>query len=986
MRGVAARTACLALLGWTTADCRPGPGTAHPEPAEAAAATEPVSPGAGKARRYRLEPAGADDRPRRGEFVAWSPGGAAGDVDALDAPATFGAGIAAGGDGAAAGFGAGGDPGRDAGSTEGADPGGRAGRAPELRLGDAETCGCLSREVVRRVVEQSRPRLRVCYEAALRGAPQTAGRVVVRFTVEPDGRVATARLAGNTTGDEALGRCVLRVVGGMTFPEGASPFEVVYPFVFQPAGEELVVVARDAGVISATAPVEPPPPPSPPPPTQGALRARNAAGEWIGEFPLEHTEVSAEISGFVARTEVAQRYANPYAEPIEAVYAFPLPARGAVHDFVMEIGERRIVGVVRERAEAERIYAEARAQGLTASLLAEERPNVFTQSVANIAPGGRVTIRLTFFERLVAERGVYEWVFPMVVGPRYVAGTAVATPAAGGAADAPVAPPGGGGTSPATDRVPDADRLTPPVLRPGERSGHDIGLTVRLDAGLPVRDLRTVHHAVEVEEPSENVRVIRLAEEDAIANRDFVLRWSTAGAETGYGVLAHRGDDGGFLTLMIRPPAAPADAQVMPREITFILDVSGSMIGAPFAIEIDLVSRCLDTLRPDDLFNIVYFSGGNAQLFDAPQRRTDENVRAARAFLRGLDGGGGTEMIAGLERALAAAHDPGRLQMYVLLTDGYVAEEDAILELVRTRRGDARFFAFGIGSSVNRALIDGVGRSGGGFSQVVLPREWEEARRRVVETLFDRIDSPVLADVAIDWNGLPVEDPYPARLPDLFAGQTIDLVARYTRPARGTIYVEARCGAERFRVPIEVELPEREEANGALAPIWARWRIEDRMAEWQGATPSRRRGLEEEIVRLATEFRLVSRFTSFVAVDESRVVGDGTPLRVLQPVELPEDVSFEGAIGEVPVGSAVEVPSWGVSFQTTSARRVMVAAVREPGEAAARGVRAGTVLTAVDGTLVHDLRHLEGLLLQGVGPVRLTLDPGGEVELPVPGS
>ena len=966
--------------------CRPTERLAHPDPAETAATAESASPAAGgTARRYRLEPVGADDRPPRRELVAGSPGSAAGDVDALDAPGTPGTGIAAGGDGAAAGFGAVGDPGRDTDSAEGADPGGRAGRAPELRLGDAETYGYRSRrEVVRRVVEQSRPRLRVCYEAALRGDPETSGQVVVRLTVEPDGRVATARIAGNTTGDEALGRCVLGVVGEMTFPERAAPFEMVYPFVFQPAGEELIVVARDASVISGTAPVEPPPPPLPPPPTQGTLRARNAAGEWVGEFPLEHTEVSAEISGFVARTEVAQRYVNPYAEPIEAVYVFPLPALGAVHDFVMEIGERRIVGVVRERAEAERIYAEARAQGQTASLLSEERPNVFTQSVANIEPGGRVTIRLTYFERLVAEHGIYEWVFPMVVGPRYVAGNAVATPPPGGAAGVPGAPPGGGGTSPATDRVPDADRVTPPVLRPGERSGHDIGLTVRLDAGLPVRDLQTVHHAVEVEELSDSVRVIRLAEANAIANRDFVLRWSTAGDEIGYGVLAHRGQDGGFLALMIRLPAAPTDAQVMPREITFILDVSGSMVGAPLAIETDLVSRCLDALRPDDLFNIVYFAGSNAQLFDAPQHRTDENVRAAHAFLRGLEGGGGTEMIAGLERALVAAHDPGRLQMYVLLTDGYVAEEDAILELVRTRRGEARFFAFGIGSSVNRALIDGIGRSGGGFSQVVLPREGEEARRRTVETLFDRIDSPVLVDVAIDWNGLPVEDPYPAPVPDLFAGQTIDLVARYTRPARGTIYVEGRRGAERVRVPVEVELPAYAEAHAALGPIWARERIEDRMAEWQRATPSRRRGLEAEIVRLATEFRLVSRFTSFVAVDESRAVGDGSPLRVLQPVELPEDVSFEGAVGETPIGSAVEIASWGLILQVTSARRVIVAAVREAGEAAARGVRAGAVVTAVDGTLVHDLRHLEGLLLQSSGAVRLTLDPGGNVELPSP--
>jgi Ca-activated chloride channel family protein len=857
---------------------------------------------------------------------------------------------------------------------------GRGGRAPELRLGDATTYGGLSKEAIRRVVRQHQPKLRLCYTTALETNPEASGRVTVRFTIGPDGTVIRAAVTANSTADEALARCLNAVVSGMTFPEADTAIEVTYPFVFQPEDEELVVVARDATAVSAT-------PASPPPaPTQGALRARNGAGEWVGEFPLEHTEVAAEIGGFVARTEVAQRYGNPYDESIEAVYAFPLPALGAVHEFVMEVGGRTIVGVVRERAEAERIYAEARAQGLTASLLSEERPNIFTQSVANIEPGGEVTIRLTFFERLTAERGEYEWVFPMVVGPRYIAGETPTAPDPGGGAGIPGAPPGGGGTSPATERVPDADRITPPVLRPGERSGHDIGLTVKLDAGLPVRELKTINHAVEVEEPSASVRLVKLAEQDAIANRDFVLRWSTAGEETEYGVLAHRGDDGGFVTLMLRPPAAPTDTQVMPRELTFILDVSGSMMGEPLAIGTDLVARSLATLRPDDLFNVVYFADGNAQLFDAPQARTPENLEAARRFLAVVEGGGGTEMIAGLERALAAEHDPRRLQMFVLLTDGYVAEDRQVVELVRSQRGAARFFAFGIGSSVNRMLIDGVGEHGGGFAQVVLPREGEEGRARTVQALFDRIDSPVLVDVRIDWNGLPVAEAYPARLPDLFAGQTIDVVARYTAAARGTIYVEARCGAETLRVPVEVELPEREEANAALAPIWARWRIEERMDEWSEAEADDRAALEQEIVELATEYRLVSRFTSFVAVDESRVVGDGAPLRVMQPVELPEGVSFEGAVGEVPVGSAVEVPSWGLLLQSTSAHRVRVAVVRAQGEAAARGVQAGAVVTAVDGTLVHDLRHVEGLLLQGANTVRLTLEPGGEVELPGPGA
>ncbi len=1000
MRGVSGAV-CLAALGWAAATCRPGGEARHAELGAVSAESGPsMAAPVGEAAPERLEPSGSGARSPRSEFVAWSPDrastegarGTASEVPyghghgpgALDRMGGTILGTRAGGGGVGTfGLGDAAGTGHGYGAASGPDLRGRSARAPDLRLGDATTYGGLSRELIRRIVRQHEPKFRLCYEAALQSAPATVGRVNVRFTIGSDGTVVRSSVTANSTADEALARCVESVVFGMSFPASDGMVEVSYPFVFQPAGEELVVVARDAAAGFEASGTSPPPPPLP---TQGALRAKNAAGEWVGEFPLEHTEVTAEISGSVARTEVAQRYGNPYDEAIEAVYAFPLPALGAVHDFVMEVGGRTIVGVVRERAEAERIYAEARAQGLTASLLSEERPNIFTQSVANIEPQGEVTIRLTFFERLTAERGEYEWVFPMVVGPRYVAGEAAVAPEPGGGAGVVGAPPGGGGTSPATDRVPDADRITPPVLRPGERSGHDIDLIVKLDAGLPVRALETVHHTIEVEAPSESVRLVKLAEKDAIANRDFVLRWSTAGEETGFGVLAHRGDDGGFVTLMLRPPAAPTDAQVMPRELTFILDVSGSMSGEPLEIATDLVSRSLDALRPDDLFNLVYFAGGNAQLYDTPQPRTPENLAAARTFLGRLVGAGGTEMLAGLERALAAEHDPKRLQMYVLLTDGYVGEDRELLELVRTRRGEARFFAFGIGSSVNRMLIDGVGEHGGGFAEVVLPREGEAGRRRTVQGLFDRIDSPVLVDVRIDWNGLPVEDVYPSRLPDLFAGQTIDVVARYTAAARGTLYVEARCGAQTLRVPVEVELPERAEDHAALAPIWARWRIEERMAEWQAASAERRGALEREIVELATEFRLVSRFTSFVAVDESRVVGDGTPLRVLQPVELPEGLSFEGAVGELPLGTAVEVPSWGLVLQTTSERRVVVAVVRAQGEAAARGLQAGAVLTAVDGTRVHDLRHVEGLLLQGSATVRLTLDPGGEVELPGPGA
>ncbi|NMC68452.1 MAG: VWA domain-containing protein, partial [Myxococcales bacterium] len=754
---------------------------------------------------------------------------------------------------------------------------------------------------------------------------------------------------------------------GATAPGGASPATDDGR-----ANEELVVMARDR----ADGGSPPPADGASPAPTQGALRAKNREGEEVGEFPLEHTEVAAEVTGYIGRTVVEQTYGNPFAEPIEAVYVFPLPGMAAVNDFVMEVGARRIVGLIRPRAEAERIYAEARARGQTASLLTQERPNIFTQSVANIEPGGKVMIRITYYERLSYQRGTYEYVFPMVVGPRYIPGGT-----AGPAAGAKQAPPGGGGTAGPTDRVPDADRITPPVLRPGERSGHDIGLTLAIDAGLPIAALQAVTHCVEVEEHGAARRVLRLSPADAIPNRDFVVRWKVDGTETQFGVLAHRGAQGGFLTLMMQPPLAPADAQVTPREITFLIDVSGSQSGLPLGLSKEIVRRTLDALRPADTFNIYFFASGNGQLWERPRPNTPANVEKARAFLDELCGGGGTEMLEGVRRALRGEHDPRFLQMYVFLTDGYIGNEEEILRVVKEERGEARFFAFGTGSSVNRYLIDGIGEFGGGASHVVLPRD-EDQTGRAVQRLFEMIDSPVLVDVRIDWNGLPVEDVYPSRLPDLFAGQTINVVARYTRPARGTAYIEARVGAERVRLPVEVDLPEAQPDHAALAPIWARWRIDELSDEMIGADETRRAELERQITELAVDFRLVSQCTAFVAVDESRVVGDGSPRRVVQPVELPEGVSYEGVFGERPVDRPFEIPAWGMTLQETESGRIRVGAVRPGSPAAAAGVAAGATVSTVDRTVVHGLEHLEGLLLQSSGTVHLELDPGGTVDLP----
>lgn len=601
------------------------------------------------------------------------------------------------------------------------------------------------------------------------------------------------------------------------------------------AGLVMAVVAISCGASSGTwrgGPAESSAPDAPAPEVlvieQREGERETGSGELAAggtPFPLEHTDVHARVSGFVAETEVVQRFRNPLTRPIEAVYTFPLPSSGAVNGFVMEVGERRIVGVVKPREEARAIYAEAVAAGFVASLLIQERPNVFTERVANIAPGADVQVRVTYFETLKYDDGRFEYVFPMVVGPRYRG-------------------------------------IAPPI----RRTGQDVDLTLDLDAGLPIRGFRSVAHEVDIQKRDARRWTIGLRGE--VPNRDFVAEWRVAGHDAEFGVVSDRR---GFFALLAAPPEAPDDERIVPRELTFILDVSGSMNGLPLEMATAIVRRTLGRLRPRDRFNIVTFASDSDQLWNGPRRATEEAIDEARDFMDGLDGGGGTEMLPGLRRALGAEHDDDCLQMYVFLTDGLVGNDNEILEAVK-RAKEARFFAFGPGSSVNRFLLGGIAEHGRGATLYANPRD-ERFADAVVGRFMEMIDAPVLVDVSIDWNGLPVSDVHPKRLPDLFVGQTLSVVGKFSEPAEGTIYVEGRLGRRRVRLPVEACFGDAR--NPALATLWARHKIHE--------TKSR-----DEIIKTAIKYRLATAWTSFVAVDESEAVTEGDPLPVRQPVERPE--------------------------------------------------------------------------------------------------
>lgn len=595
---------------------------------------------------------------------------------------------------------------------------------------------------------------------------------------------------------------------------------------------------------------------------QGALRAVSMTGEDLGNCPLRHTRVEMEISGFVTRARVTQRFENHFTHRIEAIYTFPLPEDGAVRDFEMRTGTRVIRGLIQRREEARANYEQARERGETASLLEQERPNIFTQSVANIEPGQAIEVTLEYVDTLDYETGTYSLAFPMTVGPRF-----------------------------SPQSVDDAARIAPPIAV-GTRAGHDIDVDVRIDAGVPIRGLRSASHQVVTTVTGSRAHVT-LAAGDTIPNRDFVLSYDVAPERLASGVLTTRQGADGYLSLVVQPSLHPVAADVRAREVIFVLDTSGSMQGAPMEKSKALMNRLLSTMRPNDAFNVLTFDDTVSTLSVAPLPATSQNLARGRAFVAALEGGGGTNMMNGIHAALDMSHDASRLKIIVFLTDGYIGNEQEVFRQVASSIGQSRLFSFGVGCSVNRYLLDGLASRGRGEVAYALLNSPEED---VVNRFADRLDKPMLTDVTLDWGGLHVTDVSSDPVPDLFAGKPLVVHARYTQAGAGVVTLRGRLGGQPYAERINVTLPERETANAALESVWARKQVDRYMDEidFVGETAE----LTEPIVELALAHRLLTKYTSFVAIEERTVANAaGAPETVIVPVELPEGVSAEGIFG-----------------------------------------------------------------------------------------
>jgi len=424
-------------------------------------------------------------------------------------------------------------------------------------------------------------------------------------------------------------------------------------------------------------------------------------------FPLKLTEVKAEVAGAVADVVVRQTFTNPYDLPIEAIYVFPLPDRAAISDFHLEVGRYRIRGEIRRREEAREVYEQAKKAGKTAALLTQERPNIFTQHVANILPGGEIVVEIRYLEDLPLLKDTYRFVFPMVVGPRFL-------------------PPG---------EVPDAHRVpSEPTeyLAPDARPGNDISVDVRLDAGVPFQ-LSSPSHRLDAAHDGGPFALVRLGPADTIPNKDFILEWKVAGDAPQVAIHVHRAEEGGFFTLMVQPEVDPAADVVAGREMVFVLDCSGSMSGMPIETAKAVIEKTLKTLRPDDTFQVLRFSEKASGLWKAPRRANPADVATALSFVSRLRGHGGTMMIEGIRAALSGPRDPERIRIVHFLTDGYIGNESQILSEIHRRCGEARIFPLGVGSSVNRYLIDRMAEAGRGSPAYIrqdAPQEHDYGQRR----------------------------------------------------------------------------------------------------------------------------------------------------------------------------------------------------------------------------------------------------------------
>jgi Ca-activated chloride channel family protein len=589
----------------------------------------------------------------------------------------------------------------------------------------------------------------------------------------------------------------------------------------------------------------------------------------VDRLPLKDTRVDVAISGVIADITVRQIYENRGQRPLHARYVFPASTRAAVYGMTMTVGDTRIVAKIKEREKAKQDFEAAKREGKSASLLEESRPNVFTMNVANVLPGDTISVELKYTELLVPTDGVYEFMYPTVVGPRYSS------------------------TREADARETDAFVKTP-YQHAGDAPKSAFHLTGQLSTGVPIQQLVSPSHQIVTRAAGTGRAEFGLADADTKPNnRDFILRYRLTGQQISSGLLLYQGNGENFFLLMAQPPQAVQSEQVPPREYIFVLDVSGSMNGYPIDTAKTLMRDLANVLKPTDTFNVVVFADGSQTFSPSSIPATARNLQSAFQFIGPKRGSGGTELLAAIKRALAIPRQDGVARTVVLLTDGYIDTEQHVFDYIRDHLDETNIFAFGIGSSVNRYLIEGVAHAGQGEPFIVTGQEHAD---EAAASFRHYIDSPVLTGINVTFTGFDAYDVEPTKIPDLFASRPVVVFGKWRGSVGGTIELSGGTGGGPYRTTIDVAQAAPDEGHRALRHLWARTRIAN-LSDFGVGDPDDQR--VAHITSLGLTYGLLTRYTSFIAVHEviRRTQSDAD--EVDQPSPMPEGVS-DLAVGAEP--------------------------------------------------------------------------------------
>jgi Ca-activated chloride channel family protein len=616
--------------------------------------------------------------------------------------------------------------------------------------------------------------------------------------------------------------------------------------------------------------------------TSGSFLMRVRPGGQYVRSPVLSTNVQMTVSGVVARATVSQQFRNDSQDWVEGIYVFPLPENAAVDRLRMQIGDRLVEGQVRTRETARAEYEKARADGNIASLVEQERPNIFTSSVANLGPGQTLTVVIEYQQTLRYEEGAVSLRFPTVVMPRYIPGN-------------PKSEKAGPGWAADTDQVADASRITPPVLAEGEPVRNPVTIRVDLDAGFPVGEVRSRYHDIEVEKRDDSRYQVKLAVGPFPADRDFELTWSPLpGAQPRGSLFRETADGETHLLLTLFPPAgARADEKRMPREVIYVIDTSGSMEGTSIAQARKALQLALGQLAPEDRFNVIRFNSSTEALFAGSREATTTNLVAARRYVDRLKATGGTEMLPALHAGLDSRTHEGYLRQVIFMTDGAVGNEDALFRVIEQKLGRSRLFTVGIGSAPNAHFMTKAAQLGRGTFTYI--GDVAEVGEKMAE-LFSKLEHPVLSDIVVEWPEGVAAEGYPQALPDLYLGEPVVLSARVEGELAGRIAVHGRAAGESWSA--ELALPEAHEGRG-MGVIWARRKIESLMdGLHRGADRDK---VKEEVVAIALRHHLVTRYTSLVSVDvtPARPVDEPFDSEVV-PTNLPQGASHDAIFGSLP--------------------------------------------------------------------------------------